>query len=66
MKLYLIVYAAVAVIVLTSCTSQEKQLQSQADIDRVNPSVKVINLNKNFKTVMGQTIYVLCLLLYLS
>lgn len=58
MKLYLLSYAAVAVIILTSCTSQDNQLQSIADIDRVNPSVKVITLDKNFKTVMGQTIYV--------
>ncbi|MBD1930002.1 DUF3124 domain-containing protein [Trichocoleus sp. FACHB-90] len=58
MKLYLLSYAAVAVIVLTSCTSQEKPSQSVADIDRVNPSVKVVTLDKNFKIVMGQTIYV--------
>lgn len=57
-KLYLLSYAAVAVIVLTSCTSQEKSSQSVADIDRVNPSVKVVTLDKNFKIVMGQTIYV--------
>lgn len=57
-KLYLLSYAAVAVIVLTSCSSQDNQLQSVADIDRVNPSVKVVTLDKNFKTVMGQTIYV--------
>jgi len=57
-KLYLLSYAAVAVIVLTSCTSQEKPSQSVADIDRVNPSVKVVTLDKNFKIVMGQTIYV--------
>ncbi|MBD1929214.1 DUF3124 domain-containing protein [Trichocoleus sp. FACHB-90] len=57
-KLYLLSYAAVAVIVFTSCTSQEKPSQSVADIDRVNPSVKVVTLDKNFKIVMGQTIYV--------
>ena len=57
-KLYLLSYAAVAVILLTSCTSQEKPSQSVADIDRVNPSVKVVTLDKNFKIVMGQTIYV--------
>jgi hypothetical protein len=57
-KLYLLSYTAVAVIVLTSCTSQENPSQSAADIDRVNPSVKVVTLDKNFKVVMGQTIYV--------
>ena len=57
-KLYLRSYAAVAVIVLTSCSSQENPSQSVAEIDRVNPSVKVVTLDKNFKTVMGQTIYV--------
>jgi len=57
-KLYLLSYAAVAVIVLTSCSSQENPSQSVAEIDRVNPSVKVVTLDKNFKTVMGQTIYV--------
>lgn len=56
MKLYLIVYAVV-VVVLTSCSSQKNPSQSQADIERVNPSIKVINLNK-IKIVMGQTIYV--------
>ncbi|MEP0854333.1 DUF3124 domain-containing protein [Funiculus sociatus GB1-A4] len=57
-KLYLLSYATVAVIVLTSCTSQEKPSQSVADIDRVNPSVKVVTLDKNFKIVRGQTVYV--------
>lgn len=57
-NLYLLSYAAVAVIVLTSCTSQENRSQAVADIDQVNPSVKVVTLDKNFKVVMGQTIYV--------
>ena len=57
-KLYLLSYAAVAAIVLTSCTSQENPSQSVADRDRVNPSVKVVTKDKNFKVVMGQTIYV--------
>ena len=56
-KLYLLSFAAVAVIVLTSCTSQENPSQSVADIAQVNPSVKVVILDKNFKVVMGQTIY---------
>lgn len=58
MKLYLLFYAAVAAIVLTSCTSQENPSQSVADVDRVNPSVKTVTKDKNFKVVMGQTIYV--------
>ena len=57
-KLYLLSYAAVAVIVLTSCTSQSNPSQSVADIERVNPSVKVVTKDKKFKVVMGQTIYV--------
>lgn len=58
MKLSSLFYAVVAVIVLTSCTSQENPSQSIPDIDRVNPSVKVVTKDKNFKTVIGQTIYV--------
>lgn len=57
-KLYLLSYAAVAVIILTSCNSQDKTSPSVADVDRVNPSVKVVTLDKNFKGVMGETIYV--------
>jgi hypothetical protein len=58
MKLYRLFYWAVAVIILTSCTSRENQSQPQADRDRVNESQKVITLDENFKIVMGQTIYV--------
>lgn len=58
MKLYSLFYAAVAVIVLTSCTSRENPSQPQTDIDQVNPSIKVVTLDKNFKLAMGQTIYV--------
>lgn len=66
MKLYLLSYVAVAAILLTSCNSQENPSRSVADIDRVNPSVnergnpavKVVTLDKKFKVVVGQTIYV--------
>lgn len=57
-KLYLLSYIAVAAIVLTSCISQSNPSQSVADIDRVNPSVTVVTLDKSFNVVMGQTIYV--------
>lgn len=57
-KLYLLSYIAVAAIVLMSCTSQSNPSQSVADIDRVNPSVTVVTLDKSFNVVMGQTIYV--------
>jgi hypothetical protein len=57
-KLYLLSYIAVAAIVLTSCTSQSNPSQPVADIDRVNPSVTVVTLDKSFNVVMGQTIYV--------
>jgi Protein of unknown function (DUF3124) len=56
MKLYRFFYWAVAVIVLTSCTSRENQSHSQAD--RTKQSQKLVTLDKNFKIVMGQTIYV--------
>ena len=56
-KLYLLSYIAVAAIVLTSCISQSNPSQSVANIDRVNPSVTVVTLDKSFNVVMGQTIY---------
>jgi len=58
MKLYRLFYWAVAVIVLTSCTSWEKPSHSQAARERANQAQKAITLDKNFKIVMGQTIYV--------
>ncbi len=58
MKLHSLFYATVAVILVTSCTSQENSSQSPPDIDRVNPSIKEVTLDKNLKVVMGQTIYV--------
>ncbi|NMG22610.1 DUF3124 domain-containing protein [Brasilonema bromeliae] len=58
MKLYPLFYSAIALIVLTSCTSPEIPPQSQADTKGENQSQKVVNLDENFKTVMGQTIYV--------
>lgn len=58
MKRYSIFYSASAVIVLTSCTSPEIPSQSKADTNAANQSQKVVTLDENFKTVMGQTIYV--------
>jgi hypothetical protein len=56
MKLNRLFYWVVAVIVLTSCTSQENQSRSQSA--PANQPQKAITLDKNFKVVMGQTIYV--------
>lgn len=57
MKLYPLFYSAIAVIVLTSCTSPEKP-PPKADTNQVSQSQKVVILDENFKTVTGQTIYV--------
>lgn len=56
MNLYRLFYWAVVVIVLTSCTLQENPSHSQAD--RADRSQKAVILDKNFKILMGQTIYV--------
>lgn len=58
MKLYPHFCLAIAVIVLTSCTSPENPPQPQASTNGANPRQQVVTLDKNFKTVMGQTIYV--------
>lgn len=58
MKLYLLFLTTIAAIVLTSCTSQDKPSESIPDVDRANPSLKAVTLDKSFKAVMGQTIYV--------
>lgn len=58
MKFNLFSYLLVAAMLLASCTSQKNELHSIPEVDRVNPSVKAVTLDKNFKTVMGQTIYV--------
>ncbi len=57
MKLYPLFYSAIAVIVLTSCTL-EIPPQPKADTSQVNQSQKVVTLDKNFKRLTGQTIYV--------
>lgn len=58
MKLYLLFYSAIAVTVLTSCTSSKIPPQPQAETRQANPSQKVVTLDQNFQTVIGQTIYV--------
>jgi hypothetical protein len=58
MKLYRLFYWAIAVIVLTSCTSRENPSPSQTDTNQANQAQKAITLDENFKIVMGQTIYV--------
>lgn len=58
MKLYPLFYSAIAVIVLTSCTSPEIPPQPPANTNQVSQSQKVVTLDENFKIVMGQTIYV--------
>lgn len=55
MKLYSLFYSLIAVIVLASCTAAEIPPQPQADIYQAPQKVVV---DKNFKAVMGQTIYV--------
>ncbi len=58
MKLYRHFYLVIAFIFLTSCTSSESPPKSQSDNNQVNPSQKVVTLDKNFQIAMGQTIYV--------
>jgi Protein of unknown function (DUF3124) len=57
MKLNSLFTVLAAVIILTSCR-RENSLQQIPDIDQKNPSVNPVNLDKNFKIVKGQTIYV--------
>ena len=58
MKLYRLLYWAVVLIILISCTSQENLSQLPTAPNMVNQSSKSITLDENFKIVMGQTIYV--------
>ncbi|MBW4628586.1 MAG: DUF3124 domain-containing protein [Brasilonema octagenarum HA4186-MV1] len=58
MKLYPVFYLAIALILLTSCTSPQNPSQSEPDMSQANQSQKVVTLDKNFKAVMGETIYV--------
>lgn len=57
MKLYPRVYLAIVLILLTSCQSFNSP-QAQTNINKTSSSAKVVTLDKNFKTVRGQTIYV--------
>jgi hypothetical protein len=57
-KLYRLFYWAIAVILITSCVSQNKSSPSQADRDPTDRSQQAIAVDENFKIVMGQTIYV--------
>ncbi|RUR80197.1 DUF3124 domain-containing protein [Chlorogloeopsis fritschii PCC 9212] len=58
MKLNPHLYLAIAFIFLASCTSSEMSPKSQSAPTQAKSSPKVVTLDKNFKTAMGQTIYV--------
>lgn len=58
MKLYSLFNLVIALIILASCTSANIPPQPKTDINQANQSQKVVSLHENFKTVMGQTIYV--------
>jgi len=59
MKLSLYFYSTLAIIVLSSCTSQEIPQKQQSDSDQAtHPHLKVVTLTDKSKIVMGQTIYV--------
>ena len=57
MRIYSLFCLLVAVFFLTACTSPNPS-QQQAVAPRANPSPQVVNVDKNFKRVAGQTIYV--------
>ena len=56
MKIQPLFCSLVAVCVLTACTSTSSP--QQANSSRETPSQQVVNVDKNFKKVVGQTIYV--------
>jgi Protein of unknown function (DUF3124) len=56
MRIYPFFYSLVAVFFLTACTSPNPA--QQADAPQETPSPQVVNVDKNFKKVAGQTIYV--------
>jgi Protein of unknown function (DUF3124) len=58
MLLYPHFYLAITFIFLASCTSAENSPKPQLNTNQVNPSQKVVTLDKNFKIAIGQTIYV--------
>lgn len=49
---------AIAVIFFTSCISSESSQKLQSETSQTKPSQKVVTLDKNFKIVSGQTVYV--------
>lgn len=58
MKLYPHFLLVIAVAFLVSCKSSEISPGKQAAPNQATPSPKIVTLDKNFKIVMGQTIYV--------
>lgn len=56
MRIYPLFCSLVAVYVLTACTSTSPS--QQANSSQKTPSQQVVNVDKNFKKVVGQTIYV--------
>jgi hypothetical protein len=58
MKLYLRFYLAIVLIFLAACQSSQISPQQTTNNNQTKSSPKVVTLDKNFKIVMGQTIYV--------
>ncbi|MBW4564334.1 MAG: DUF3124 domain-containing protein [Mojavia pulchra JT2-VF2] len=58
MKLYQHFYLAIGFIILASCQSTKVPPKLQPDTTGVTQSHKIVTLDKKFKIVMGQTIYV--------
>jgi hypothetical protein len=58
MKLYLRFYLAITLILLVSCQSLESSPQPKLSNHAAKSSAKMVTLDKNFKIVKGQTIYV--------
>jgi len=56
MKLYRLICLVITLIFLTACTASE--LPNAHDTTKIEPSPKVVTLDKNFQAAMGQTIYV--------
>jgi hypothetical protein len=57
MKLSLVFYSLIAVLTLTACTSPNPS-QPQADFQQSTQAQKVVNVDRNFKRIAGQSIYV--------
>ncbi|MBD2448611.1 DUF3124 domain-containing protein [Nostoc sp. FACHB-152] len=58
MKLYRRFYLVIIVILLVSCQSLKSSPQPKLNTNEAKSSAKVVTLDKNFKIVKGQTIYV--------